>query len=148
MARPADVVSRNMRSVRSESNRADRLLGSVLWRKGRRYRRYGRLGQRILIGKPDIFFPATKLAVFVDGDFWHARLLHESGMNALMGSLKTPRRDWWIKKLTANAIRDARTTKALEDDGWTVLRLWERDVIKDPERAAAHVETALNALQV
>src|SRR4051794_24995408 len=106
-----------MRAVRSRNNRADRLLGRLVWHRGLRYRRYAPIP-----GKPDLLFVGARVAVFVDGDFWHARILQEQGEDALANSLTEVRRDWWIAKLSATAARDKATTRRLTDGGWTVLR--------------------------
>jgi DNA mismatch endonuclease (patch repair protein) len=65
----------------------------------------------------DIAFPRRRLAVFVDGCFWHGCPDH--------GNLPSSNHDWWKQKLAANAARDMDTNRILEDAGWTVLRFWE-----------------------
>lgn len=85
--------------------------------------------------------------MFVDGDFWHARVLIEHGPKALRASFGTDRVDWWVKKLTRNAERDREVTAALRDLGWTVVRLWERDILRHPERAAKRIHVALLRLR-
>ena len=84
-----------------------------------------------LTGKPDIVFPRERVAVFVDGDFWHARILQEGGLEALRQSLKTSNRQFWITKLERNYNRDREVTHELERLGWLVIRLWESDLKKD-----------------
>lgn len=128
------VVARNMRAVRSRDNVADRLLRHELWRRGHRYRRYARLP-----GTPDVVFSGKRVAVFVDGDFWHGRLLTESGQEELRSSFRTPKREWWVSKLTANVARDAQVDAALAALDWTVIRLWERDVKADLMASADRV---------
>jgi DNA mismatch endonuclease, patch repair protein len=135
------VVSRNMRAIRSRDNKAERLLRGELWRRGHRYRRYCRLP-----GTPDLVFPRANVAVFVDGDFWHGRLLVEAGYEALLNSLHTERRGWWMTKVGANEARDRRVDDELSSLGWVVLRLWERDILADPVAAANRVCVALHAL--
>jgi DNA mismatch endonuclease (patch repair protein) len=120
-----------MRAVRSRNNKAERLLRRELWGRGHRFRRYGELP-----GTPDLIFLSAKVAVFVDGDFWHARLLVEQGSEALELSVRTERRDWWIAKLTANVARDRRVDEELSQLGWMVVRLWERDILKNAVAAA------------
>lgn len=139
--RPRDpaVVSRNMRAVRGRDNAADRLLRSHLLRRGHRYRCYAHVP-----GRPDIAFLGRRVAVFVDGDFWHARSLVERGPEALRASLRTDRRDWWIAKLSANEDRDRRVDADLADAGWIVVRVWERDVLADPSASADRVCAALH----
>ena len=81
----------------------------------------------------DIAFPSRRLAVFVDGCFWHGCPDHS----------RPPRSntDWWIAKLAANIARDRATTVHLEAAGWTVLRIWEHE---DPARAVGSVRRVLH----
>jgi DNA mismatch endonuclease, patch repair protein len=75
----------------------------------------------------DIAFTKAKIAVFVDGCFWHGCPEH--------GLVPAANRDWWTEKLERNRVRDAETTALLEASGWTVLRFWEHlpaeDVVAD-----------------
>jgi DNA mismatch endonuclease (patch repair protein) len=82
--------------------------------------------------RADIVFPRAKVAVFVDGCFWHSCPLHASSPknNA----------EWWREKLAANARRDRDTDAALTAAGWTVVRVWEHET---PGTAADTVEAAL-----
>lgn len=87
-----------------------------LFRRGLRYRvtlRVPGLPRRTI----DIAFTRAKLAVFIDGCFWHACPEH--------GTLPRSNRSWWQEKLSANLARDADTTRHLIEMGWEVLRLWE-----------------------
>lgn len=73
-----------------------------------------------VFGKPDFVFPKLRLAVFVDGCFWHACPIH----------VVKPRNnaDFWAKKLTTNAARDRLVTRTLRRNGWRVLRIWEHEL--------------------
>jgi DNA mismatch endonuclease (patch repair protein) len=138
--RSSAAIRRNMQAVRSRDNRMETALRLALWKRGHRYSRYARLP-----GRPDLAFKAQHVAVFVDGDFWHARVLRERGIEALGAEFKTPRKDWWLRKLSANADRDDRVTSVLRQDGWTVVRLWERDIRKDLAGAVARVCECLHS---
>lgn len=111
--------------------RPEVLLRQALWRIGLRYR----VDVGSLPGRPDVVVPAARLAVFCDGDFWHGRDLRSrlkklaSGHNAR----------YWVSKIKGNVDRDRRVDRLLNDSGWEVLRLWERDVLADPEYAARAV---------
>lgn len=98
-----------------------------------------RLQVNWLPGRPDIVFVSARVAVFVDGDFWHARCFVENGALGLEESLRTARREWWIRKLMGNVERDLLATAALEGLGFVVVRLWEKEVLRDPESAAQRV---------
>jgi len=82
----------------------------------------------------------ARVAVFCDGDFWHGRDLRSrltrlaSGHNAL----------YWVAKILANVERDRAKTLQLEAAGWRVLRLWETDILRQPDEAAARVEALLS----
>lgn len=80
----------------------------------------------------DIAFPSRRVAVFVDGCFWHACPRH--------GSVPAANGAWWREKLQANRRRDRKVSRQLRQQGWTVLRFWEHD---DPEVATAKIARAL-----
>lgn len=82
-----------------------------------------RVHDRRLPGTPDIVFPRARLAVFVDGCFWHGCPAH--------GVLPKNNRDWWEQKLTGNRERDLRKDGALEKAGWVPLHLWEHQSIDE-----------------
>ena len=137
----ASFVSRRMAAVRSRQNAAEFLLRKALHGRGFRYRLYG----KSLPGRPDLVFPKHKAVVFVDGDFWHGRVLRERGPAALEESLRTEHRDYWITKLHRNVARDDYVSRALTDRGWKVLRVWESEVKKDVNAVAERIATALTA---
>lgn len=97
-----------------------------------------------LNGKPDIVFTREQIAIFVDGDYWHGRILQEAGIDALRQSLKTSNREFWAAKLQRNHKRDLAVTGQLEQRGWLVVRFWESDLKKDINAA---VRTILAAIQ-
>lgn len=80
--------------------------------------------------RPDIVFTRARVAVFVDGCFWHRCPEH--------GSSPKSNADWWRRKLDANVRRDRTTDEALAEAGWMVLRIWEHE---DIATAADLVET-------
>jgi DNA mismatch endonuclease (patch repair protein) len=89
-----------------------------------------------LPGRPDVVFAGAKVAVFCDGDYWHGRDLDKR-----IARLKTGHNaPYWVAKIGTNVARDARNNLALHQAGWTVLRLWETDILASPEGAAARVE--------
>ena len=131
-----DRISRSKRSslmanIKSKGNKSTELrLKSI-------FRRFGITGWRCgskLIGKPDFVFPKHKLAVFVDGDFWHGHPYNynEPKTNAL----------YWRSKIAQNIARDQLVTNELERMGWKVLRFWESN-LQDEYAVAARVSFAL-----
>jgi DNA mismatch endonuclease (patch repair protein) len=131
----SEAASQVMRRNRGRDTRPELLLRRTLWRRGVRYR----LHVKELPGKPDLVFKRTKVAVFCDGDFWHGRDWPRRRARLLRGSNS----DYWIAKIETSMKRDALQTQALKKAGWFVLRLWEGDIARDPEGAAAKVEKAV-----
>lgn len=81
---------------------------------------------RSLPGKPDIVFPVQKIAVFIDGDFWHGYKYRVWG---------TRLKPFWRSKIEMNIRRDRSNFAKLKKLGWTVLRIWGHEVKKRPEIA-------------
>jgi DNA mismatch endonuclease, patch repair protein len=90
-------------------------------------------------------FPTEKVAVFVDGDYWHCRVLVERGLDVFREGLRTANRDYWLEKCQRRVARDREVTAALEADGWMVLRHWESDVKKDLEGTANEIVSTVRA---
>jgi DNA mismatch endonuclease (patch repair protein) len=83
-------------------------------------------------GKPDIVLWGRHVAIFCDGDFWHGR--HWPNLRSKLG--RGHNAGYWLNKIQGNIRRDRAHEKQLREAGWVVLRLWERDVMADPARAA------------
>lgn len=125
-----------MAAVKSGGNKAEVALRKELWRRGLRYRLYSSK----LVGRPDMIFRAARVAVFVDGDFWHARAIKENGEAAFRATMRTAKQDWWVAKLKRNAERDEHVNAELARMGWRVVRLWETEVKADLTRVADRIE--------
>jgi DNA mismatch endonuclease, patch repair protein len=95
--------------------------------------------ERDLPGCPDLVFRRHKIAVFVDGDFWHGRDL----LRRLAKLERGANGPYWTLKLTTNVRRDLRIRSKLRRDGWSVLRLWETDINSDPRKAALRIQMRL-----
>lgn len=134
--RDPTITSAIMRVIRGRENRAEVSLRKALWRKGLRYRIYA----RDLIGKPDVVFIRSRVAVFVDGDYWHGRALREGGPKHLREVIRGERFEYWRERFQRNMDRDDRVTSSLREQGWTVIRLWESEILADVDRAAQFVE--------
>ena len=134
----ADIFTRAERSevmsrIRSHGNRGTELRLIALMRA------HGITGWRrnaALFGKPDFVFGAARLAVFVDGCFWHACPRH--------ATMPRNNRAFWKAKLTRNAARDREVTRTLRKAGWRVLRVWECAL--SAKRAAATMRRIDRAL--
>jgi DNA mismatch endonuclease (patch repair protein) len=131
-------ISARMRSVRRKNTSCELKLAVVLRASGQRFTQHSQL----MGCWPDFVFADERVTVFVDGDFWHGRLLCEHGEKALHRSFKT-NQEFWVKKISRNAQRDLLQNARLRRAGWSVLRLWERDVIQDVTQSLEKVERRL-----
>jgi DNA mismatch endonuclease (patch repair protein) len=130
----AALRSRTMAAIPSERTSLEQLLARKMWASGMRgWRRH----IRVEGAKPDFVFSRRKLAVFVDGCFWHA--CPECSKRPATNT------DYWTKKLTRNAQRDARQTSTLVAAGWRVLRFWGHELQTTPEVCVERVQEALLA---
>ena len=120
-----------METTKQRDTPAELALRSELHRRGLRYRVDHRI-EDVSRARPDIVFTRQKVAVFVDGCFWHSCPEHST--------IPKANRDWWVEKLLANVERDRRHTAELEATGWTVLRFWEHE---DATTAADRVQRLL-----
>ncbi len=128
-AKRSEVMSR----IRSHGNRGTELRLIALMRA------HGITGWRRnapLFGKPDFVFRTARLAVFVDGCFWHACPRH--------ATMPRNNRAFWKAKLTRNAARDREVTRTLRKAGWRVLRVWECAL--STKRAAATIQRMVREL--
>lgn len=127
----SERLSARMSATKRRDTAPEMLLRRELHARGRRFRVVMKVpgNSRRTI---DIAFPRHRLAVFVDGCFWHGCAEH--------GTQPTSNAEWWATKLKANKDRDADTDRLLAEAGWRVLRIWEHE---PPAAAADKVEAAL-----
>lgn len=135
----ADVLtpeqrSRCMARVRSKDTKPELRLRSALWAVGLRYRL-----SYPLPGRPDLVFPGKKLAIFVDGCFWHGCPQHATFP-------KTNKR-FWEKKLRENRERDIRVNEQLYAVGWKVIRIWEHEINDDLTTVVERIAAELQAVR-
>lgn len=128
---PSEVVRRQMEAQRRKDTSPEVALRKMLFADGLRYR----VNYKVP-GAPrrtiDIAFPSRRVAVFIDGCFWHGCPQH--------GLAPKHNGDWWASKLAKNHERDVETTGLLESQGWTVLRFWEHE---DLTEEAARVKSVI-----
>lgn len=115
------AISKRMANVHLKGGKAETLLAKELWHCGIRYR----LNDRRFPGSPDISITKDKIAIFVDGEFWHGKDWEERKKK-----LKN-NRDYWIAKIEENIERDMRNDHLLKEIGWIPLHFWEKEVIKN-----------------
>ena len=123
--------SEHMARVKGKDTEPEVVIRAALWRSGLRYR----LNQRIGRVRPDVVFPKRKVAVFVDGCFWHGCPVHYTRPRSSSA--------FWADKLYTNVRRDRRQTLALEEAGWRVVRVWEHDAWLDPSGVVSKVAGAV-----
>ena len=135
--RPRHVITYTMQRVRSKDTASELTLRRALWHRGLRFT----LHQATLPGHPDIVFSRAKLAVFVDGDFWHGNQWRLRGLERLEDQFRdSENSEYWIRKISRNVIRDRESTTALEESGWRVIRVWESDIKRDLSGCVDRVE--------
>jgi len=110
-----------MSKIKGANTQPELLLRKALWAKGYRYR----IHSKAVPGKPDILVTKYKLAIFVDGEFWHGHNWADK-----KEKIKS-NRAFWIPKIERNIQRDEEINQQLESMGWTVIRLWEQHILKD-----------------
>ena len=115
------TVRKRMQSTPQADNPLERQIRSALHRRGIRFRTHYRL-RNLPRRSIDIALVAKKIAVFVDGCFWHGCPRH--------GTTPKANRVWWVQKIDANKCRDAETNKILRKLGWKVLRIWEHERVE------------------
>jgi DNA mismatch endonuclease (patch repair protein) len=132
---PEPLITDTRRSLMSRIKGSDTkpeiMLRKALWSLGIRFR----LGNRIGRLRPDLVFKGARLAIYVDGCFWHGCPEHYTPPRS--------RQEFWSDKLRENVERDMKQTVALQTDGWRVLRLWEHAVVEDAMACARLVEGLL-----
>lgn len=131
-----DIFTKEKRSyimsrVRSKNTKLELLLRKYIFSKGLR-------GYRVnvnLPGKPDIVFPKYKVAIFVDGCFWHK----------CPKCFKAPEtnKEFWTKKINGNVERDKRVNQQLSEAGYTVIRFWEHQIVNDLNKCCSIIYRVL-----
>jgi DNA mismatch endonuclease (patch repair protein) len=126
----SDTFSKEKRSqimskVRSKETRLELQFRDLL--KGLRFRY-----QPTMIGKPDFAIKKYKIAIFIDSCFWHKCPEHFRQPST--------NKKYWVPKINRNVERAKEVNKQLKKDGWTVLRFWEHDVKKNPDRCIKKVK--------
>ncbi len=119
-----------MGRVKSKNSRAERLLRSALHVTGLRFRLHRRV-ERVAV---DILFPGPKVAVLVDGCFWHGCPKH--------ATYPKSNQDYWLPKLAENKERDADQSARLRKAGWRVIRVWEHDCLPPSARVVGRIVEA------
>lgn len=128
------AVSKRMSNVKLKGGKAETILAKGLWNSGIRYRK----NYKKLPGSPDIAITKYKIAIFVDGEFWHG-FDWENRKQKLKKN-----KEYWIEKIEENIARDKRNNELLIMDNWTVIHFWEREVLKNLEECISKVHSSIN----
>ena len=118
MGRDPNITSKIMSTIRSKDTKAELIVRKALWGLGFRYRKH----YRKVPGSPDMVLIKQKVAIFIDGDFWH-------GHNC-RNTKPEDNKDYWINKIKRNKERDFLVNQVLIEKGWKVFRIWECDIKK------------------
>lgn len=122
----SEIMSR----VKSKDSKAELTLRSALHAAGLRFR----LHRRIEGTKVDIVFPSPRVAVMVDGCFWHGCPKH--------ATYPKSNQEYWLPKLAENKDRDKRQSACLRNAGWRLIRIWEHDCLPPTPRVVARIVDA------
>lgn len=123
-----------MRAIKSKDTKEEVLLAKTLWHRGHRYRKH----DRSVFGTPDLSFKRYKIALFVDGEFFHGK-----DWETVKPRLDN-NKDYWIAKIERNQERDKIVNEYLTSKGWTVLRFWSNDVRKKLFTTVRTIEKEIN----
>ncbi len=141
----ADVLTpeqrrKNMQHIRAKDTKIERLLRKALWNKGYRYRK----NYKTLPGTPDIALTKYKIAIFCDSEFFHGK-----DWEVLKPRLENSNNSgFWINKISKNIERDDRINKQLLFQGWTVIRFWGNDILKNTDECVRVVEEAIFDIKI
>jgi len=124
---------RNMRMIKSKNTSIELMLRRALWKAGIRYRK----NYTKLPGSPDIVLVKHKIAVFCDGEFWHGK-----DWERKKGKIGN-NREYWVKKIERNIMRDLEINRQLQYDGWTVIRFWGCDIRKNVDSCVGEIMEAI-----
>jgi DNA mismatch endonuclease (patch repair protein) len=121
---PSSVsVTAVMRANRKTDTAPELRLRRELHRRGLRFRKHLRIQAGEMAVRPDVVFSRQRVAVFIDGCFWHGCPQHGTSPKSNAG--------YWTDKLARNQARDRATGEALTEAGWTVIRIWEHTAVVD-----------------
>ncbi len=135
----SELASQIKRNNRQSNTKPEIMLRKELWKRGLRYR----VNVKNLPGKPDVVFSKSRVVIFCDGDFWHGR-----NWRVLKKKLETGNNaDYWTAKISTNMKRDKRNTILLEEMGWCVIRIWEKDIKKNLFEVVSKIETLTKQLK-
>ncbi len=132
-----EARSELMSKIKGKNTKPEITIRKAMWNEGIRYR----INNAKIIGKPDITIKKYKLAIFIDGEYWH-------GYNWKLKKTKIKtNRDYWIKKIEGNMQRDKYNDSILKENGWTVLHFWEQETKIALDKCLAKIKLVIKKHQ-
>ena len=128
---------KNMQAVKATGSKIEITLAKQVWALGHRYRK----NDRTVYGKPDLTIKRYKLAIFVDGEFWHGKDWKKHKQD------HKSNQDFWHNKIERNMQRDKEVNAYLLKTGWKVLRFWGQDITKNLRTCTDKIIEAINELK-
>lgn len=128
---PTETRSRIMSSIRSKNTQPELSVRKRVWALGKRYR----IHDRTVFGTPDMSNKSKKVAVFIDGCFWH-------GCGSCYAEPKT-NTEFWTSKIARNRERRKKVRQKLTEENWRILQFWEHQIKHNPEKIAAEIADSL-----
>jgi DNA mismatch endonuclease (patch repair protein) len=142
MALDTSITSRIMGRIKRRDTMHELLPRKSLHKLGIRYR----VDSKNIYGRPDISIMKDKLAILVDGDFWHGNKHKIRRLSKLEDLFQTNSR-FWCRKILGNIQRDHQVNQRLTNDGWTVIRIWASTVLINPNESAQSIQNTLVKLK-
>lgn len=125
---------KSMSHIKSANSQIELILRKSLWKLGIRYRK----NYKKLPGKPDIVFIKKRIAIFCDSEFWHGKDW-EQQKNRINSN-----KNYWLAKIERNIEHDKIVNDELKKLGWTVLRFWGEDIIKNTDKCINEIISVYN----
>jgi DNA mismatch endonuclease (patch repair protein) len=122
-----------MSRIRGTNTKIDLKMKKMLSDSGYKWEMYPKM-----YGNPDFVHKRKKIVIYCDGDFWHGYRYNEK---------KKPAKKFWRDKIENNMIRDRRYTRKLRREGWSVLRIWEHDIEKNPKKCMRKIKRKFSQRQ-
>jgi DNA mismatch endonuclease, patch repair protein len=122
----------NMSHVRSKNTKPELYIFNALNLLKIKYKKHYKI-----LGKPDVAFPDKKIAVFINGEFWHGRHFHQEKNNY---------KEFWVDKISKNMKRDKKNYRLLKNEGWKVIKIWDKDIKKQPKREIQKIIRAVESI--
>lgn len=125
-----ETRSRIMAAIKGKNTNPEMAVRKILWSRGIRYR----IHDNTVFGTPDISNKRKKLAIFIDGCFWHGckRCYRPPKSNV----------EYWKNKIVDNKKRRSDVLRYLRKDGWMIFQFWEHEVISNPDKVAMKIENS------